>query len=238
MPPCARDPSMLIGDIMKKLGWILLLAAGMPALGRAESRLVQNSAELVPAGYVVFEKLQGDLNSDRQMDDIFIIKKTDKENIVKNRFGEMVDRNPRGLVIAFKKGHQYELALENRDCFDSENEDGGVYFAPELSMELDGKNLFIHYGHGRYGSWEYQFQYRHSDFELIGYFASLGGSVIDREISINFITKKMLIRDNMDQSAEPGKEKFVETWKRIRLTQPMKLREMKDFLGFEPTAFD
>lgn len=223
---------------MKKLVFILLLATGMPALGQPESRLVQTSVELVPPGYVVFGKIQGDLNNDHQIDDVLIIKKTDKENIVKNRFGELVDRNPRGLIIAFKTGARYTLALENLDCFDSENEDGGVYYAPELNVEMEGKNLFVHYAHGRYGFWKYQFQYRHSDFELIGYFASSGGAVIDQEISINFITKKMLIRQNMDQNAEPGKEKFEETWQKIRLAQPMKLRDMKDFYGFESGAFD
>ena len=53
--------------------------------------------------------------------------------------------------MLFKVNEDYVLATKNYDCFSSENEDGGVYFAPELDISIEKGNLYVHYGHGRYG---------------------------------------------------------------------------------------
>ena len=132
---------------------------------------------------------------------------------------------------------RYELALENRDCFSSENEDGGVYFAPELEVSISRGNLLVHYAHGRYGYWTYNFRYQNSDFELIGYDSnSSRGPITERSVSINLMTKKMLIKENVNQDAEEGgDEKFKETWKKFTLSKPIKLRDIDDFDGFDVT---
>lgn len=103
---------------------------------------------------------------------ILIIKGTDKNNIVTNQFGKKVDRNRRGLIILFKEQGNFQVAAINYDCFSSENEDGGIYFPPELWIEVEKGNLIIHYGHGRYGFWEYIFRFQNSSFKLIGYNSS------------------------------------------------------------------
>jgi len=123
----------------------------------------------------------------------------------------------------------YELALKNIDCFASENEDGGVYFAPELSLEINKGNLYVNYGHGRYGYWKYTFRYRNSDFYLIGYDNVEGGAVIERETSINFLSKKKQVKVNTNENAQGGDEVFKETWTNITVTKLLKLREIKDF---------
>ncbi|MEL6924927.1 MAG: hypothetical protein AAFO94_12840, partial [Bacteroidota bacterium] len=146
--------------------------------------------EFIPAGYVVREKIYGDLNKDGEEDCILLIKGTDAANWVVNRFDEKVDRNRRGLVVLFKNKNAYQLAAENRDCFLSENEDGGVYFPPELSIETKNGNLLIHYGHGRYGTWQYLFRYQEDQFKLIGYDSSSNyGPIINTQTSINFLTQ-------------------------------------------------
>ena len=38
---------------------------------------------------------------------------------------------------------------------ESLNEDGGVYYPPELAVEIKIAELKFLYGHGRYGYWEY-----------------------------------------------------------------------------------
>ena len=48
----------------------------------------------------------------------------------------MVDRNRRGLVILETLNQGYRLLLDHRECFESENEDGGVYYAPTLMYPL------------------------------------------------------------------------------------------------------
>ena len=215
---------------MKKLVFIIFLVIGTNAFGQTIPKMAKSPTEFVPAGYVVFEEIQGDLNKDNQADYIFIIKGTDKDKFVKDEYRGELDRNRRGIIIAFKNKNQYELALENRDCFSSENEDGGVYYAPELSVSINKSNLIVHYAHGRYGYWSYNFRYQSSDFDLIGYDSSQNhGPIVERSVSINLMTKKMLIRQNINQDAEGGDEKFKEIWKNITLSKPIKLREIADF---------
>lgn len=185
--------------------------------------------DFIPQGYILYEKVFGDLNKDNQEDCILIIKGTNKENIVKNRFDEVVDRNRRGIIILFKTAKGYQKITENLDCFSSENEDGGVYYAPELSFEVKRGNLVIHYAHGRYGWWKYTFRFQDSQFKLIGYDETNGGVVIRNEISINFLTKKKLVRENINEDADGGDEVFKETWSKIVIDKLLNLSEIKDF---------
>jgi hypothetical protein len=167
----------------------------------------------------VSAKIFGDLNNDGESDCVIITKQTEKELMsVKNQFGREVDRNRRGLLIAFKKGEVYETALAVPDCFSSENEDGGVYFAPELTVSIERNNLKIHYGHGRYGWWQYTFRYRHNDFELIGYDAvEMTGGLTRGKTSINLQTGKKQTKTNTSLDTEIGEEVFKETWQDIEL---------------------
>lgn len=186
--------------------------------------------DFIPKGYVVYEKHFGDLNNDGEKDCILIIKKTDTSNIVTNRFDKKVDRNRRGIIVLFKNKEGYQLADKNYDCFSSENEDGGVYFPPDLWVEIKNEKLSVHYGHGRYGYWEYTFRFQNSNLELIGYDSSSNrGPVTMKVTSINFLTKKKLVKVNTNENAESGGESFKETWSNIKTENLIKLSEIKDF---------
>ncbi|MNP09092.1 hypothetical protein D3C76_1011830 [compost metagenome] len=165
---------------------------------------------------------------------LIVIKGTDKRNVIVDEYRGKLDRNRRGLIIAFNKGDHYELALDNPSCFSSENEDGGVYFAPELWVSVEKGILQIHYGHGRYGYWSYKFRYQNAGFELIGYDMSENrGPLVERVTSINFSTKKILIKENINQDTqEDGDEIFKETWKRFTLPVPFTLKTVADFDDF------
>ena len=205
------------------LPFFLLTILGCKAQDKAPS-------DFIPKGYAEFEKYFGDLNKDGLDDCVLIIKKTDTANIVTNRFDKKVDRNRRGIVVLFKKEKGYELADKNYSCFSSENEDGGVYFPPELWIKIENEKLYIHYGHGRYGYWEYTFRYQNSNFKLIGYDSSSNrGPVTNTETSINFLTKKKLIKENTNENAEGGDETFKETWNKIKIENLIRLSEIKDF---------
>ncbi|EAP88358.1 hypothetical protein [Croceibacter atlanticus] len=187
-------------------------------------------SDFIPKGYTEFKKYSGDLNKDGLEDYVLIIKKTDSANVVMNRFDKKVDRNRRGIIVLFKNANGYELADKNLECFSSENEDGGVYFAPELWIEIKDNKLYIHYGHGRYGYWKYTFRFQKSNFELIGYDSSSNrGPVTNRETSINFLTKKKLTKENTNENAEGGDEIFKENWYDIEIDNLIKLSEIKDF---------
>jgi len=223
---------------MKKIAFIILLAIGTNVFGQPIQKTGKYPAEFIPTGYVVFQEIRGDLNGDNQDDYVLIIKGTNKSNIVTNRFGELVDRNPRGIIVVFKNKNKYELILENRDCFSSENEDGGVYYAPELLVSVEKGNLRIHYAHGRYGYWTYTFRYKNSDFVLIGYDSSQArGPVIERSVSINLVTKKMQARVNINQDAKGGDEKFEGTWEKFVLSKPIKLKEIDYLDEFDVESF-
>jgi len=220
---------------MQKLALLIFLISVTNAFGQVAPRTAKSPTEFVPPGYVIVQNIQGDLNKDNQADSVLIIKGTDKANFVKDESRGVLDRNRRGIIIALKNNDRYELVLENRDCFSSEHEDGGVYFSPELGVFVEKGILRVHYFHGRYGFWAYKFRYQNADFELIGYESDQSrGPITERSISINFMTNRMLIKENINQDAEVGgDEKFKETWKKFALSKPIKLREIANFDGFD-----
>ncbi|HEX7871047.1 MAG TPA: hypothetical protein VF455_13145, partial [Chryseobacterium sp.] len=162
-----------------------------------DNEIANKPEDFVPKGFKLFEKTEGDLNNDGIIDCVLMIKGTDKSKFVNDEYRGELDRNRRGLIILLKKGNQYHLALKNESCFSSENEEGGVYYAPELDVSVEKGKLFVHYAHGRYGYWTYTFQYRNSDFYLIGYDSSDNhGPIINSMTSINYVTGKKQIKDN------------------------------------------
>lgn len=197
------------------------------ALGQNEKNL---PAGFIPNGFVLFDTVYGDLNSDDIEDYILIIKGTDTSKIVTDAYLGQLDRNRRGIIILFNYSNQYTPVLENRNCFSSENEDGGIYFAPELSFEIQNGNLKIQYGHGRYGFWEYTFRFQDSDFVLTGYYhSSSRGPAIDRIMRIDFLTKKKLVKENTNENAESGEEVFSETTSEITVDTLIRLSQITDF---------
>lgn len=210
---------------------------------------LQNNIELkkklktfIPKGYVIYSdeggiftegwgEIKGDLNKDGLEDIVLIIKGNDKDQIIQDENRGKLDRNRRGIIVLLNKGNHYEIAAKNYNCFSSENEDGGVYFAPELSVNINKGKLNIDYGHGRYGSWGYTFKYQNGNMELIGYDSySNRGPIPQYEESINFLTKKKLTRDNLNKDDDVNDEvKFKDTWENITVKKLIKLHEIKDF---------
>ena len=190
---------------------------------------------LIPDGYVQFQKITGDLNNDGKDDQVLIIKATDPDKVVVNRFEKEVDRNRRGIVIYLSNGNDYELALENLDCFSSENEDGGVYYPPELEVTVDNNKFFIGYLHGRYGNWKYTFRLQDDRFRLIGYDSSDNyGPIVNRTTSINFLTGLKIVNENVNENTmESGDEVYEKTRSNLTKNTPVYLSEIKDFDGLD-----
>ena len=199
----------------------------------------KNPDDLVRSDEVILEKFFSDLNNDGMEDCVIITKQTKKEAFVTDEYRGELDRNRRGILIAFKDSTEnYNTVLAIPDCFSSENEDGGVYFPPELGVGTRRGNLIIGYGHGRYGSWEYVFRYRNKNFELIGYDQSNNrGPITESRISINFLTKKkqtlVNTNPNIPDDDSDYEEVFEETWKDIVIENLVKLSDIKDFGMFE-----
>ena len=195
-----------------------------------ENEITNKPEDFIPKGFKLFEKTEGDLNNDGVADCVLMIKGTDKSKFVNHEYRGELDRNRRGLIILFKKGNQYHQVLENETCFSSENEDGGVYYAPELVVSAEKGKLFVHYAHGRYGYWRYTFQYRNSDFYLIGYDSSENhGPIVNSMTSINYLTGKKQVKDNINKDNPDADEVFEETWTNLEAKKLTKLSEIKDF---------
>ena len=202
----------------------------------------QNPNDFIPNGFLLFETINGDLNNDGVEDCVLIVKGTDKTKNVTDEVRGQLDQNRRGILVLFKKNGNYELALKNQDCFSSENEDGGVYFAPDLGIEIKKSKLYISYAHGRYGYWAYVFRYQNSDFELIGYSSSDNhGPIVEYETSINFSTKEKIVKVNTNLGADPeteaGNEVFETTKTKISIDKLFKLSEINDFDQFDLSMF-
>jgi len=194
----------------------------------------KNPKDLVRSDETIFEKIAGDLNKDGKEDCVIITKQTYTSAFVADENRGELDRNRRGILIAFKDGKDYKTVLAIPDCFSSENEDGGVYFAPELSVEIKKGNLLIHYGHGRYGGWGYTFRYQNNDFELIGYDAiDMMSGRAKKEVSINFLKKKKQTKTY----DEDGEYVIEETWQDIEMINGLvKLTNIKDFGEFSVSS--
>ncbi|GAA5632074.1 hypothetical protein Acal02_02722 [Acinetobacter calcoaceticus] len=182
----------------------------------------------VPAKYQLFQAIEGDLNKDGLKDVVLIVKATDPKAFVHDEYRGHLDRNRRGVIVLLNEKGKYKPIVSNLSCFSSENEDGGVYFPPELWMEIKNNLLSVYYSHGRYGYWRYLFRLEGNDLRLIGYDDSSNhGPLIQSQTSINFLTGKKVIRKNMseDEEAEP---RFKETWSKIDQA-PIYLSKVKDF---------
>lgn len=145
------------------------------ALSTAEKQLKKDSIRYnayLPASYTLFEAIQGDLNQDGLKDVVLIVKATDPKQWVTDEYRGKLDRNRRGVIVLLNAKGQYQKVVQNLSLFSSGNEDGGVYFAPELVPSIEKGLLKLHYAHGRYGYWAYQFRLEGHDMRLIGYDSS------------------------------------------------------------------
>ena len=200
----------------------------------------ENSSRMEPSGFipkdfVLYEELFGDLNNDGLEDCVLIIKGTDKEKILVEENALNLNRNRRGIFVLFKNEKGYELVLKNYDCFSSESEEGSAYFDPELTVSIKNGNLEIKFGHGKHGFWNYTFQHKNDDFEMIGYFMSASnGTTIKSETTINYLTQKKLIKTNTNTNKKAGfgEEIFKEKEENIVIKKIIKLSDIKDFDEF------
>ncbi|MGL4469731.1 MAG: hypothetical protein ACRCT3_06080 [Aeromonas hydrophila] len=68
------------GMVMKKGLFLLLMLLQAQVLAEGASLKAKDPLDFVPKGYVVFEKIEGDLNKDGQSDMVIVIKGTDKRS--------------------------------------------------------------------------------------------------------------------------------------------------------------
>ena len=177
--------------------------------------------DFVPNDEKITEKIVGDLNKDGENDVVIITQQTKKSAFIIND-GKKIDRNRRGIIIAFKKENGYELALRMPDCFDGEFTDDYQADGTTISVKIENGKLNLHCTFGRYGIREYKFRYQNNAFELIGFDCTdrieEDESIIFKTTSINFLTKKMKIKtDVIHWYGEEELTDTEETWYNIEV---------------------
>lgn len=215
---------------MNKVLTIVMILVTM--IVSAQTKVDNSFKKYIPKGYSLYDTLKGDLNKDGVEDVVLVIQGTNKDMLLPNQWEtEIVDKNRRGIIVLLNLNGEYKTVSKNYSCFSSENEDGGVYYAPELYFSIAKNVLYINYAHGRYGHWGYVFRYQNNDMELIGYNSSSSrGPIVLSEVSINFSTKKRLDRENINaERGDEAEEKFVDTWSTITISELHKLSKIKDF---------
>ncbi|MCH7304953.1 hypothetical protein MMP74_11265 [Acinetobacter sp. NIPH 1869] len=218
--------------------FVLTGLAILPQLGFAQEQPTAEELKLsqdqvtyqayIPAKYRLFKAIEGDLNKDGINDVVLMVKATDSKDFVEHEYRGRIDINRRGVIVLLNEKGKYKPIVSNLSCFYSENEDGGVYFAPDIRLEINNNVLNVHFAHGRYGYWRYLFRLEDNDLRLIGYDNSSNhGPYIESQTSINFLTAKKVIRDNLSQDFE-GEPKFKENWSKIDQA-PIYLSKIKEF---------
>lgn len=195
-----------------------------------------NALDYIPQGFVLFDTISGDLNGDKINDIVLIIKSNSSKPEFSERHNDTLDFNRRGIIVLIKKKKKIIPVLYNTACFASENEDGGVYFPPELYIEIKDNRLHIGYFHGRYGSWKYIFKYHKYDFQLTDYentyknHTCIENNNFDT-FSINFTDKNTSLTTCVGTDDNQN-EIFQQTLKNITILKTVYLSEITDFIEF------
>lgn len=176
----------------------------------------------VPNGFKIFFTLYTDFNKDGLFDCILIIKGTKHKN---NPDGKKQDRNRRGIIALVNNNGVYEVALQNLDCFSSENENNST----RLSFEAVDDKLIVIYQHEQYGFRNYTFRYKKPGFQLIGYDSGDNQQPVPGQTtSIDFLTGKKVVRKKVNGDSA-AKGDYVETGTTIKSKKLLQLSEIKDF---------
>lgn len=195
-----------------KLGWLIIFVVlSAPLWGQDQYK------SQIPEGWKVLSEVQGDLNKDGEDDVVILIKKTDKQNIIKDELSEKyLNTNPRGIMVFFKtKNNEYQLIEENKldfipvendaddNCLQDPLELGGLKIVKNiLHVEL---NYFYSCGTWLVTNITYKFRYQNGGFALIGFdhdeMHRGTGEIISN--SFNFSTKKKELTTGANEF-EPG----------------------------------
>lgn len=203
---------------------------------------------LVPTGWRVEQRLQGDLDRDGRNDVVLVLKMTDAANVlqVDERTPETLDTNPRMLIAAlmdpaggYRTVAQDHALIPRRvstDQDDSLDESGttggggvGINTAGTVTVTL---SQFASMGSWQMGETSFNFRYQDGCLRLIGY----ERSTVQRNtgetnaLSINYLTgRAWRTQGSIEHDGEPPKH-----WLRLPRQSLQCLEQVGDGLIFDP----
>lgn len=186
----------------------------------------QSIDQFIPAGWEKIAQASGDLNKDGKIDIAFIVQNTDRKNIVKHDSpsGEMLNLNPRHLIILFNNGQDYRQVAINKNIPRKNDPVSACLVDPLEDGDLDiakGKLIINLVYWMSCGGWSkttqsYQFRWQNQQLELIGFdtdeFNRASGEQTQQ--SFNFLTSKRKITMGLNMIEEAlAQPKIV--WKKM-----------------------
>ncbi|MCR5697336.1 MAG: hypothetical protein K6G73_10235 [Marinilabiliaceae bacterium] len=196
---------------------------------------VEEFKSLVDTPYVYRGILDScDVNEDGLTDYLLSIQGTDPDGWGPYQYKEdsLVNKNARGFILVINKGDYFETDIRNNSCFPSDNEDGGVYFPPDLEISSAKNSLTVRYWHGRYGSWGYEFLYQNGNYVLISYSRSYSnGPLLEKSQYFDLVNNKLSIyklqNDKyIDDREEVGDDKYMTIYYRLDETKPILITDI------------
>ncbi len=195
----------------------------------------------IPENWKIIQKIKGDLNKDQKDDLVLIIEETDSTKLLINEgFGaQLLNTNPRGIMVFFNDNNKYTLITKNLKGFiPSENSvENSCLEDPLNPVEIEKNILIINFNYWlSCGSWfvnnaTYKFRYQNNSFELIGFdhseFHRASGK--KSEMSINFLTKK---KSNTTGNEFKDDVQSKTTWEKIEINKLYKLKECQEDIYF------
>ncbi|MDR1349499.1 MAG: hypothetical protein LBJ59_01715 [Zoogloeaceae bacterium] len=142
---------------------------------------VTKAEDFAPEGWKLHSITYGDLDQDGEKDAALVIQQTDEQKIIKNDgMGKSeLDANPRILLVVFKNGAGYELALKNENILPSQDDaenpcmedilgiSGGIRVTASNTLKIS-----LHFetrcDPRISAAYAYTFRYQNNRFELIG----------------------------------------------------------------------
>lgn len=179
-----------------------------------EKRTIPSSDinHFVPKNHKIIQKIFGDLNKDGVEDCVLLVEERAKGMVYK------------GVIVLFKEGKDYQIADKNLNLM-SEEELPPTQEA-FCSISFKRGSFIFNVSSRKYGISTYMYRYQDGSFKLIGQEDVFTiGATVHEEISINYLTKKKLIRKNTDPYSDDDNPTFKETWENIEVD---KLKELSD----------
>ena len=146
---------------IKKCMVLALIVCAMLAGCTDKSNDVSDISDLVPEGWNIVEKVEGDLNKDN-IDDIAVV--------IEGTSEAEDEASNRELLIAFgNKDGTYTLSTKAEKAILRADE-GGVWGDPFEGISIDNGSLLISFYGGSNWRWygNYRFRYQDNDWYLIG----------------------------------------------------------------------
>ncbi|MHC5224802.1 hypothetical protein [Ignatzschineria sp. LJL83] len=194
--------------------------------------MAKSLSSFIPDGHYLQNFIKVDLNQDGRTDYLLFTKAMRLDALEENQHGQLVDRNRRGMLALIATNNGYQQIAENLTIFDSEFEAGGVYFAPDLSVDVYNNEITFFYGHGRYGYWFYTFTLQDHSLKLTKFedHSNRGPDPLSI-ISVDYLTKQVIYARNITE------DQFDEKWIERRKTIPdLPLLDIQDITTIHDSA--